>query len=176
MTHPDHVRLIEKGLRKNRGGVWADFGSGEGAFTLALRDIVGSHAELYSIDKNSSRLQEQEKQFEVQFPGTNIHFLQENFMRNLHLPQFDGLIAANAIHFERDTVATIKHLAKYLKRGGKFIVVEYNVDFGNQWVPYPFSFKTFTKLAEAAGLDNVELLDIIPSTFLDEIYAAKAIK
>ena len=35
MNHTDHVQLIEAGLERHSGGVWADFGAGSGAFTLA---------------------------------------------------------------------------------------------------------------------------------------------
>ena len=37
MDHTDHVNLIRAGV--STGGVWADFGSGGGAFTLALADV-----------------------------------------------------------------------------------------------------------------------------------------
>ena len=41
MNHEDHVRLLRKGIVEP-GGVWADFGSGAGAFTLALADLLGT--------------------------------------------------------------------------------------------------------------------------------------
>jgi hypothetical protein len=36
MDHPDHVNLL-KPADLPFGGIWADFGAGSGAFTLALR-------------------------------------------------------------------------------------------------------------------------------------------
>jgi SAM-dependent methyltransferase len=88
----------------------------------------------------------------------------------------DGLIAANSIHFQTDTVKVCKHLAQYLKPNGRFIVVEYNVDHGNMWVPYPFSFSSFHGFAQQAGLTEPELLAAVPSRFLNEIYASLAFK
>ena len=38
MDHNDHVLLLAKGI-PTQGGVWADLGSGAGAFTLALADV-----------------------------------------------------------------------------------------------------------------------------------------
>ena len=61
MVHRDHVSLIEKSIKK--GGIWADFGSGEGAFTLALRDVAGEDVEIYSIDADSHALQKQKNYF-----------------------------------------------------------------------------------------------------------------
>ena len=39
MEHPDHVALLRPGVPP--GGAWADIGAGEGAFTLALADLLG---------------------------------------------------------------------------------------------------------------------------------------
>ena len=55
MIHADHVNLIKCGI-PNPGGVWVDFGSGAGAFTLALAELLGSSGEIYSIDKNLNAL------------------------------------------------------------------------------------------------------------------------
>jgi ubiquinone/menaquinone biosynthesis C-methylase UbiE len=176
MTHPDHVDLIKAGITKNSGGIWADFGSGDGAFTLALRDIAGPAVEIYSVDADQGRLQNQQRTFDRMFPETNMHYLTADFTGRLHLPPLDGLIAANSIHYTPDTRQTFQHLATFLKPGGSFIVIEYNTTSGNTWVPYPFTFPEFTALAQQTDLLNPELLATIPSQFLKEIYAAKAIK
>ena len=49
MDHRDHVRLIARGVPP--GGAWADLGAGEGAFTLALRDVAGPDVVIYAVDK-----------------------------------------------------------------------------------------------------------------------------
>ena len=176
MDHRDHVKLIEKGIGKNSGGVWADFGSGDGAFTLALREIAGGGVKIFSIDKDAARLDTQKEAFAAMFPQTQIAFIAQDFTKSLNLPQLDGLIAANAIHFHQDQVSTMKILASYLKPGGSFIVVEYNDDTGNMWVPYAFLMRTFKTFAIEAGLKNPKLLSTISSGVLNQIYAAKAIK
>ncbi len=55
MNHADHVRLLRGGVPAP-GGVWADFGSGEGAFTLALADLLGTSGEIYSVDQDAGAL------------------------------------------------------------------------------------------------------------------------
>ena len=45
----------------------------------------------------------------------------------------------------------------YLKPGGRFILVEYNVDSGNTWVPYPLSYPTWEKLAVEVGFRATRL-------------------
>ena len=57
VNHADHVQLIEAGLERDSGGVWADFGAGSGAFTLALRDIAGPDAAIIAVDRDRASLQ-----------------------------------------------------------------------------------------------------------------------
>jgi hypothetical protein len=52
------------------------------------------------------------------------------------------------------------------------LLVEYNVDRGNPWVPYPLSFSTFKSVAMAAGFEEPRLVATHPSSFLREIYSA----
>ena len=51
MDHEDHVYLLRGGV-PGVGGVWADLGSGRGAFTLALADLIGRTGHIYSVDKD----------------------------------------------------------------------------------------------------------------------------
>lgn len=174
MVHEDHVRLISKAVLRGPG-VWADLGSGEGAFTLALRDLGGEEVEIYSVDKDEHSLDKQKRAFAEMFPETAINFLHADFTGSLDLPPLDGVLMANSLHYIKDHVGFLRHLRDYLKPGGKLVLVEYNVDHGNIWVPYPLSFATFKQQAEAAGFQDVRLLATIPSHFLSEIYAAEAV-
>ncbi len=40
MNHRDHINLIRNGIA-GQGNVWAELGSGDGAFTLALAELLG---------------------------------------------------------------------------------------------------------------------------------------
>jgi hypothetical protein len=63
-------------------------------------------------------------------------------------------------------------LASHLRPGGTFTVVEYDADRGNPWVPHPFRFATWERLAGEAGLVEARLLGRVPSRFLGAIYSA----
>ena len=52
------------------------------------------------------------------------------------------------------------------------MVVEYDADRGNPWVPHPFSFATWRRLAAEAGLRDTERIGRVPSRCLGAIYAA----
>ncbi|HBE27336.1 MAG TPA: class I SAM-dependent methyltransferase [Ktedonobacter sp.] len=171
MNHQDHVRLLEKGIAET-GGVWADFGSGAGAFTLALADLIGPTGSIYSVDKDRGALKEQERAIRNNFPGTTVHYINADFMQKLALPALDGVVMANSLHFLRQKDAMLQLVRSYLKPGGRLLVVEYNADRGNMWVPYPFSYGTWEELARKNGFSHTRLLATVPSRFFDEIYSA----
>jgi ubiquinone/menaquinone biosynthesis C-methylase UbiE len=172
MNHADHVNLLRGGI-PGAGGVWADFGSGAGAFTLALAELIGPTGAIYSIDKDRGALREQERAMRDRFPGLAVHYRAADFTRPIpDLSPLDGLVAANSLHFHRDKMAVVTLLKRTLRPGGRFLVVEYNVEGGNFAVPHPLSFKTWADLASRAGFTTTQLLVTRPSRFLREIYSA----
>lgn len=175
MTHEDHVRLLRKAVNRPHT-IWADIGSGEGAFTLALADLLGTDDRIYSVDKNEHALHVQEEKMNAAFPHIECTYIHRNFQDKLYLPQLDGIIMANSLHFVENKVEVLTHLLRYLKQNGKFVLIEYNVDQGNTWVPYPISLRSFTPLARVVGLSQPELIGSAPSEFLREIYSALATK
>ena len=62
--------------------------------------------------------------------------------------------------------------ASSLRPGGTFIVVEYDADRGNPWVPHPFGVASWERLAADAGLVDTVEIGRVPSRFLGAIYAA----
>ncbi len=171
MNHQDHVALIRDGIPQP-GGVWADFGSGGGAFTLALADCLGPGGQIYSVDKDGRALERQAQALRARFPQVRLTTLQADYTRPLDLPALDGAVAANTLHFLRDKSPALRRIRSLLKPDGRLIVVEYNVDRGNLWVPHPFSYPTWEKLARRNGFAHTELLATRPSSFLGEFYAA----
>jgi SAM-dependent methyltransferase len=173
MNHADHVNLLRGGV-PTPNGVWADFGSGSGAFTLALAELLGPGGEIYSVDKDRGALREQERTMQAHFPQTTIHYLAADFTQPLDLPRLDGIVLANALHFQPYRVQRrgIQQLKSYLRPGGRLILIEYNVDRGNLWVPHPLSYPSWEKLARECGFAQTQLLATRPSRFLKEIYAA----
>jgi ubiquinone/menaquinone biosynthesis C-methylase UbiE len=174
MTHEEHVNLIKKAITQ-KGGNWADFGSGDGAFTLALRDLAGPEVSIYSVDKDKSRLKTQDEAFEKMFPQSHIRFIEADFTVHVELPPLDGIVMANSLHYVQEQVPFLTKIRDFLKPNGKLVLVEYNTETGNQWVPYPVSFTKFQEIAEDAGYIDIELLEKIPSTYWNEMYSAQAI-
>jgi ubiquinone/menaquinone biosynthesis C-methylase UbiE len=175
MNHDDHLSLIRGGV-PTPGGIWADLGSGTGAFTLALADLLGPEAHIYSVDTDRSALREQERVMRSRFPGVTVEYLAADFTRPLDLPPLDGILMANSLHYQRHKEGVLALVHGYLRPGGRLILVEYNADSGNPWVPHPVSYPTWQTLAARNGFSDTRLLATVPSRFLEEIYSAVSTK
>lgn len=176
MDHADHVNLIRP-AQLEQGGSWADLGAGSGAFTLALCEVLGAATTIHAVDKDKSSLEQLKRSYQTRFGNTdNLQIQVGDFSRIVELPPLDGIIAANSLHYFKDRVKVLEHIKSFLKPNGKLIVIEYNVDSGNPWVPYPFTFQTFGKLVKQAGFAEPRLLATHPSSFLREFYSALTFK
>lgn len=177
MDHGDHVRLLKEGI-PSEGGIWADLGSGRGAFTMALVELLGPRGTIFSVDKNRAALQAQERAIQNKFPyrRAKLNYLHADYTLPLEIPGLDGIVIANSLHFHADKAVILEHIRGYLRPGGSLILVEYNSDRGNTWVPYPLSFHTWEKLATETGFKHTRLLATVPSSFMGEIYSALSYK
>jgi ubiquinone/menaquinone biosynthesis C-methylase UbiE len=156
------VGLIEGGVH-GPGGNWADLGAGEGAFTMALADLLGPHAHVVAVDKDPDALRA---------IGGGVETRVADFSKPLDLHDLDGVVMANSLHFIRDKTAVLAAVHAMLKPGGRLIVVEYGTDRGNPWVPYPFTFEQWERIAARAGFKRTRLLKTVPSRWLGSMYSA----
>ncbi len=82
---------------------------------------------------------------------------------------------ANSLHFVRKKELVLQLVRGYLRPAGRLLLVEYNADRGNMWVPYPLSYPTWEALAHRNGFNNTRLLATVPSRFFGEIYSAASL-
>lgn len=171
MNHQDHIFLLQKGIPEP-GGLWADLGAGTGAFTLALAELLGPTGVIYAVDQDGRALRELADGVRGRFPYTTLHTITGDFTRPQTFPSLDGLVMANSLHFVRHKEPALRLIKAYLKPTGRLLIVEYGTDRGNHWVPYPFAYPTWEKLARQVGFSHTEKLASRSSRFLGEIYAA----
>jgi ubiquinone/menaquinone biosynthesis C-methylase UbiE len=171
LNHTDHVNLIRGGVG-DRGGRWADLGSGEGAFTLALAELLGPEAHIVAVDKDRRALRALEGRPALRALDGPVETRVADFTRPLDLRDLDGIIMANSLHYVRDKQPMLESVRRMLKPQGRLIIVEYGTDRGNTWVPYPFTYDRWEELAEQAGFVNTRLLATVPSRWLGSMYAA----
>jgi SAM-dependent methyltransferase len=190
------VGLIGKAVEAG-DAAWADFGSGDGAFTLALRALLGPEADLYSVDADAARLRRQRKAFQTDAPPLaspspnqrqsqsrgartpasveRTHFIEADFTHALDLPPLDGLLLANSLHFVDPQLALLQRVRRYLKPSGKLLIVEYDMDRASMWVPYPLPYERLATLVSAAsGYADLERIATTPARYGGRMYAALA--
>ena len=172
MNHADHVRLLAGGVRQNEGGTWADLGAGSGAFTLALADLIGPHGVIHAVDRDRGALAELRSSFVSAVPQAEVRTHVADFTRPLELADLDGIVMANSLHFVDDKIPVVALVRGYLRSGGRLLLVEYDSDHGNPYVPHPMTFETWRSIAAEAGFVDTQRLASVPSRFLRQIYSA----
>jgi ubiquinone/menaquinone biosynthesis C-methylase UbiE len=171
MDHADHLALIRDAVTP--GETWLELGSGTGAFTLALAELVGKGGTIHSIDSDRGALAAQATAVHSRFDPIRLDQRTADFTRALGFSGMDGVLMANSLHFVKDKAPVLALVRSYLKAGGKFVLVEYDADRGNLWVPHPISYTTWLAVAPGAGFSGARLLGRRPSRFLNAIYAAE---
>src|SRR5437762_6121898 len=169
MDHADHVGLIRGAVTP--GETWLELGSGTGAFTLALAELLGKGGTIHSIDSDRGALATQAAAVRERFDAVHLDQRAADFTRALGFSGMDGVLMANSLHFVRDKAPILALVRSYLAPGGRFVLVEYDTDRGNGWVPYPISYTTWLAVAPAAGFSGARLLGRVASRFLNAIYA-----
>lgn len=160
------VELIRPAVPE-AGGVWADFGAGRGNFTRALVELVGEDAEIYAIDRDAHALR----------AHRHAKTIQADFRHPLELPELDGVLIANALHFAQNQDTVLKRIKDYLKDGGRLVVVEYEVHFQRSHIPYPVPYRKLEALVEQVGFSSLQRVNERESpTSGVGMYAAVAIK
>ncbi len=177
MTPEDHIALIAGGVADADGGrprVWADLGSGTGAFTIALATILRGEGKILSVDRDARSLREQEAVLRARFPRLAVELVARDFTTLSGVSDLDGVVMANSLHYHRDAPGFLETLRTWLRPGGALIVVEYDIELPNPWVPHPLSYRRFARIAPPAGFSGVRLLGTRTSRYHRQVYAASA--
>src|ERR1044072_1410401 len=124
MKIEDAVALIRSSVQRSEG-TWADLGAGRGTFTRALVEIMGKDARIYCVDRHAESLVELATWAKEHAP--NVAVIEGDFTDDHaleQLPELDGLLLANSLHFVKDAGAVLKRLVRHLRPGGRVVLVE----------------------------------------------------
>lgn len=142
------IHLIANGIPEVTGKqVWADLGAGRGLFSRALASRLPAGSTTHAVDKDARSLDA------IVLPGNGIILrkIAADF-GTLEFPteKFDGILMANSLHFIAARGALLERLKGFLRASGRMIVVEYDTNSSNRWIPYPVSYQSLQELARPA--------------------------
>lgn len=156
------ISLIQHpGIPNNKTNIWADLGCGSGLFTTALATLLAPDSMIYAVDTNVDALRGIKQPKDI-----SIEKIKEDFIKDdLKLNNLDGILMANSLHFVKDKISFIKKTDRYFAVLGCFLIVEYDMETPNTWVPYPISFHYLKMLFEKRGYESVEKINEISSRY-----------
>ncbi len=159
MNLKEAVNLLSYSSNKKQR--WADLGCGTGTFTLALAHQLKEGSVIYAVDTNQSSL----NKIPDSFNKVKIIKHQIDFSKFELDEKLDGILMANSLHYVKDKAEFIKRMNKYLKDNGCFLIIEYDTEISNQWVPFPISFQTLKILFTEFGYSSITKLKEHPSIY-----------
>jgi ubiquinone/menaquinone biosynthesis C-methylase UbiE len=156
------IKLIKHPIiSKTENTIWADLGSGSGLFTNALAHLLASGSTIYAVDKNTSIFKSVPGPADIRIEKIKADFVKEELPFN----NLDGILMANSLHYVQDKTAFIKKAARYLNEKACLLIIEYDTDTPNTWVPYPLSFHSLQELFAALKYSSINKIHEIPSQY-----------
>ena len=154
---------------------WADLGCGTGTFTMALADLLAPRSGITAVDKDSGALERiPGNRNQVSITKTTAEMA--GYIAQHQLRELDGVLMANALHFLKEQENFLRTLKRSLKPGGRLLLVEYDMEEGSRWVPYPLASSRAQGLLLRSGFSGFTPLSRRPSRYgPHHLYAALAL-
>jgi ubiquinone/menaquinone biosynthesis C-methylase UbiE len=169
-------RLLAHAVPADLGGTWADFGAGDGTFTLALATLLGASARVYAVDRDKRALGALERRAVEDGVRNRITPVIADFTMPFEPPgeRLDGMLFANSLHFVRNADAVLNRLVQWLRPDARVVFVEYDRRPASRWVPYPVDADRLPAICAAAGLTKPVVTGTRPSDYGGDLYVAFA--
>jgi trans-aconitate methyltransferase len=146
---------------------WADLGCGDGLFTNALSQLLTEESLICAVDKNKSALNKVSVKDRIRLMKYELDFINDD----LPFTGLSGILMANAFHYIKNKKDFIHKIIKHLGPAGYFLLVEYDTDNTNPWIPYPLSFASLKHLFSELNCTTKKLKQV-SSRYNGTIYSA----
>lgn len=150
--------LAASGLDTLGPTTWADLGCGDGTFTVALADLLAPHSVVHAIDRDRAAL----KRIPLHRHDVRIDTHAGDFIEPWPFGAVDGILMANSLHYVANQEAFVRSCESRMLTPSRVLIVEYDTDRANAWVPYPVSR---ARLAELFSGYSSRLLGVRPSRY-----------
>jgi ubiquinone/menaquinone biosynthesis C-methylase UbiE len=142
MKLSDAIELINNhNIDTSSTQTWADLGCGSGTFTFALASLLPAGSTIYAIDRSKSSL----TKIPSEINNIVIEKKEADFTIDEIPNELDGILMANSFHYVRNKELFLDKIIAHIKKAGIIIIVEYDTEKSNPWIPYPLSFNSLFK-------------------------------
>ena len=152
MTTAEARALIaHPSLGQGAAQTWADLGCGRGTFTRALASLLPGGSTIHAVDTDRAALDAlpgEEHGISIVAHAADVTAVPWPF------DGLDGVLMANSLHFLRNQDAFLTRLVAAMPKP-MLILVEYDTDARNPWVPFPLSRQSASLRLAAAGFMKV---------------------
>lgn len=132
----DAIEMLAGGGFDTGPTVWADLGCGAGTFTVALASLLTPGSTIHAIDRDGAALRQVPAGHEGVTIATRVADIT---VPPAGLTRLDGVLMANSLHYVREQAAFVQSWSTRLSPAGRFLIIEYDTDAVNRWVPFPIS-------------------------------------
>ena len=171
MRLPDAIEMLaDSGIEAHRPTTWADLGSGDGTFTLALASLLAPGSTVHAMDRDASAL----RRIPSEQNGVRITTHRGDFTNAMWpFADLDGILMANSLHYVDQQAAFIRACEPRMTSPRCFLIIEYDTNDASRWVPYPVSRTRLAALFGGAGYSSIRILRSRPSVYRRaSLYAA----
>ncbi len=165
---PEKLKFIVELLSLQPGQIVLDVGSGTGVMIPYLHQCVKGKGTIIAIDYSEKMIQVSKRKYPPrEYPNIKflIHDVNDTPMHN----EYDAILCYSCFPHFHDKVATLQHLTKGLKRGGKLMIAhsesrdainslhkDAGEEVSDDFLP---PIREIAQMMESAGLTIVEEID-----------------
>jgi ubiquinone/menaquinone biosynthesis C-methylase UbiE len=159
----EHLRIESKEPQ-----LWADLGCGSGLFSRALASLLPQQSKILCIDKAGPGWKANETN------NVELEFIKADFsMYEFENGKFDGFMMANSLHYIKNKPLLIDRLVPALRPNGSIVIVEYDSESPNFWVPYPITYGKLKSLFLNNDINKITKIGEWPSRFGRMMYCCE---
>jgi len=140
---------------------WADLGCGDGTFTVALASVLAPGSIIHAMDRDSSVLRGIPSVHNEVRITTHVG----DFSHPWPFTDVDGILMANSLHYVEHQAVFIRSCERQMNARRRFLIVEYDTDKANAWVPYPLSRTRLKSLFARVDCPGAVFLHSRPSVY-----------
>ena len=138
----ERMRPLLSILDKNKSsGLWIDIGSGDGLFAQMIGKLR-SHTTVIRCDISKN----------ANYGLLGIQMYVEKL--GIRPRSLNGILCSQVLHYldYREQKIVLSDLSQYLAHDGELLIIEYELNRGYSWIPFPISQTNLIEYAKASNL------------------------